>query len=75
MAFPATESARGRQRPWCAPWRWHWSVSPRSGANARRSIDGAIFLGYRDGTFHDVSVDVCSGAQPVRFFDARPDQK
>jgi hypothetical protein len=40
-----------------------------------RSIDGAIFLDYRDGTFHDVSADVRSGARPVRFFNARPDQK
>jgi hypothetical protein len=40
-----------------------------------RSIDGAIFLDYRGGTFHDVSADVHSGAQPVRFFNARPDQK
>jgi hypothetical protein len=40
-----------------------------------RSIDGAIFLDYRDGTFRDVSADVRSGAQPVRFFNARPDQK
>jgi hypothetical protein len=40
-----------------------------------RLIDGAIFLDYRDGTFHDVSADVRSGAQPVRFFNARPEQK
>ncbi len=38
-------------------------------------IDGAAFLEYRDGAFHDVSADVRSGARPVHFFNARPDQK
>jgi hypothetical protein len=40
-----------------------------------RTIDGAFFLEYRDGKFVDVSADVRSGARPVHFFNARPDQK
>jgi hypothetical protein len=40
-----------------------------------RSIDGAAFLEYHDGAFRDVTADVRSGAHPVRFFNARPDQK
>jgi len=40
-----------------------------------RAIDGAFFLEYRDGAFVDVSAQVRSGARPVRFFNARPDEK
>lgn len=40
-----------------------------------RSIDGAFFLEYRNGTFVDVSAQVRSGARPVHFFNARPDEK
>ena len=40
-----------------------------------RSLDGAFFLAYRDGRFVDVSAEVRSGARPVRFFNARPNQK
>lgn len=40
-----------------------------------RAIDGAFFLEYRDGVFRDVTADVRSGARPVRFFNARPEQQ
>ena len=40
-----------------------------------RAIDGAAFLEFRDGAFHDVTADVRSGARPVHFYNARPDQK
>ena len=40
-----------------------------------RTIDGAFFLEYRNGAFRDVSADVRSGARPVRFFNARPEQQ
>lgn len=40
-----------------------------------RTIDGAFFLEYRGGTFVDVTEQVRSGARPVRFFNARPDEK
>jgi hypothetical protein len=40
-----------------------------------RTIDDAFFLEYGAGQFRDVTADVRSGARPVRFFNARPDQK
>jgi hypothetical protein len=40
-----------------------------------RGIPDALFLAYRDGAFIDVSAEVRSGARPVQFFNARPDQK
>ena len=40
-----------------------------------RTLEGAFFLEYRDGAFVDVSEQVRSGARPVRFFNARPDEK
>lgn len=40
-----------------------------------RAIDGAFFLEYRDGAFADVTEQVRSGARPVHFFNARPDEK
>ncbi len=40
-----------------------------------RTLAGAFFLEYRNGTFVDVSDQVRSGARPVQFFNARPDEK
>jgi hypothetical protein len=40
-----------------------------------RTIDDAFFLEYGAGQFRDVTADVRSGARPVVFFNARPDQK
>jgi len=40
-----------------------------------RTLDDALFLEYRNGAFTDVTAAVRSGARPVRFFNARPDQK
>jgi hypothetical protein len=40
-----------------------------------RKIQGAYFLEYREGKFVDVSAQVRDGSRPVRFFNARPDQK
>jgi hypothetical protein len=40
-----------------------------------RTLEGAFFLEYRNGAFVDVSEQVLSGARPVRFFNARPDEK
>jgi hypothetical protein len=40
-----------------------------------RTLAGAFFLEYRDGAFVDVSEQVRSGARPVQFFNARPDEK
>ncbi|HET7779036.1 MAG TPA: hypothetical protein VFL07_10815 [Rudaea sp.] len=40
-----------------------------------RTLAGAFFLEYRGGTFVDVSEQVRSGARPVQFFNARPDEK
>lgn len=40
-----------------------------------RAIDGASFLEYRAGQFVDVTEAVHSGARPVHFFNARPDEK
>jgi hypothetical protein len=40
-----------------------------------RTLDDALFLEYRNGQFVDVTAAVRSGARPVRFFNARPDQK
>jgi hypothetical protein len=40
-----------------------------------QSIDGAFFLEYRNGEFVDVSAAVRSGARPVHFYNARPQQK
>jgi hypothetical protein len=40
-----------------------------------RTLDDALFLEYRNGQFIDVTAAVRSGARPVHFFNARPDQK
>jgi hypothetical protein len=40
-----------------------------------RTIDAAVFLDYRDGAFVDVTGAVRDGTRPLRFFNARPDQK
>jgi hypothetical protein len=40
-----------------------------------RTIEGAFFLEYRNGAFVDVSAQVRDGTRPVRFFNARPDEK
>jgi hypothetical protein len=65
----------GTPVPWLVLGDFELAYLDLDAAIDARSIDGAVFLEYRDGTFHDVSADVRSGARPVHFFNARPDQK